>query len=122
MIRKAICILLVFVTLSSGFTKLFLYMGYELNKNYITNTFCENKAKPIMQCQGKCYLTKKIKQAEQSEQKQEKSSKHFFVEAFFTSADRFKYFTSQIDEFLSPNTLPYSLISDISIFHPPKSV
>lgn len=120
MFQKSLCLLLVFVTLSSGFTKLFLYAGYELNKDFISKTFCENKAKPLMQCNGKCYLAKKLKQAEQSEQKQEQANKHFFVEAFFTTSERFKYFTIQIDEFLPSSAHLYSFKSRCSIFHPPK--
>jgi hypothetical protein len=42
---------------------------YELNKEYIASTLCENKAKPKMQCNGKCYLSKKIKAQEKQEQK-----------------------------------------------------
>jgi hypothetical protein len=33
---------------------------YELNIDYITEKFCENKAKPELQCNGKCHLAKEL--------------------------------------------------------------
>lgn len=37
------------------------YVDYVLNKKYITENFCENKATPELQCNGKCHLAKQIK-------------------------------------------------------------
>ena len=33
---------------------------YELNIDYITEKFCENKDKPQLQCNGKCHLAKEL--------------------------------------------------------------
>lgn len=33
-----------------------IYTYYSLNKAYITQHFCENKAKPSLKCNGKCHL------------------------------------------------------------------
>lgn len=33
---------------------------YELNVEYITEKFCENKEKPQLQCNGKCHLAKEL--------------------------------------------------------------
>ena len=33
---------------------------YELNIEYITEKFCENKDKPQLQCNGKCHLAKEL--------------------------------------------------------------
>ena len=41
-------------------------MQYELNKEYITRTFCENKDKPKMHCNGKCHMAKMLKQEEKN--------------------------------------------------------
>lgn len=35
-------------------------MDYMVNYDYIVNTLCENKDKPEMHCNGKCYLTKEL--------------------------------------------------------------
>jgi hypothetical protein len=39
---------------------------YIINYDYITKVLCENKAKPVMHCNGKCHLMKELaKTAEQ---------------------------------------------------------
>lgn len=40
---------------------------YVMNYDYIVNVLCENKDKPQLKCDGKCYLSKQLaKEAEQS--------------------------------------------------------
>lgn len=34
---------------------------YNMNKEYIVSVLCENRNKPELGCNGKCYLDKKIK-------------------------------------------------------------
>lgn len=45
-------------------------LDYEIRKDYIAKTLCVNKNKPILLCNGKCYLAKKLAQAEKQEQRQ----------------------------------------------------
>lgn len=35
--------------------------SYELNKAYIIENFCINKDKPMMNCDGKCYLAEQMR-------------------------------------------------------------
>lgn len=42
--------------------------AYLLNKDFIARVLCINKEKPKMQCEGKCYLSKKLKEQEQQDQ------------------------------------------------------
>ncbi len=39
-------------------------LEYLVNYDYIKNELCENRQKPILMCNGKCYLQKKIIQQE----------------------------------------------------------
>ena len=39
------------------------YIGYQINKAYIAEALCENRDKPQMHCDGKCYLSKQLKKA-----------------------------------------------------------
>lgn len=67
MIRSIISILLIF-TLTAPFTlKLGLIVHYELNVQNITKTFCVNKDKPKMHCNGKCHLAKQLKKISQDD-------------------------------------------------------
>jgi ABC-type protease/lipase transport system fused ATPase/permease subunit len=42
---------------------------YHLNRDYIAATLCENKDNVTMNCNGKCYLNKKINEQEKHENK-----------------------------------------------------
>ena len=65
--RRFITYLLIFALISANFSRLFVYAGFELNRNYIAAKLCENRNKPWLHCNGKCYFMKKIKQAEEKE-------------------------------------------------------
>lgn len=43
---------------------------YQANKDYIARVLCENRDKPQLHCDGKCYLAKKLK-AQQDKQDKE---------------------------------------------------
>jgi hypothetical protein len=45
-------------------------VNFYLNQKSLAKTFCENKDKPEMKCNGKCYLAKKLKQIAQEEQEE----------------------------------------------------
>jgi hypothetical protein len=47
--------------LGQTFSKCFLVIDYQWNKRYITAILCENRDKPALKCEGKCYLSKKFR-------------------------------------------------------------
>ncbi|WP_431123365.1 hypothetical protein [Flagellimonas flava] len=58
-----------FVALSMMVRPLWPVVEYVANYDYIVTVLCENKEKPQLQCNGKCYLAKQLeKSAEQDEQ------------------------------------------------------
>ncbi|OSZ79595.1 hypothetical protein CAP35_15500 [Chitinophagaceae bacterium IBVUCB1] len=48
--------------------KLGIVAWYEANKTYVANVLCENKARPQMKCNGKCYLRKQLNKTENTQQ------------------------------------------------------
>ncbi len=63
-------------------------MNYEMNKTAITKKYCENKAKPKLQCDGKCHLKKQLKKEEKREkspfsENTKEQEVQFFAEADF---------------------------------------
>jgi len=46
---------------------------YEINKKEIADKLCVNKNKPMMHCNGQCYLGKQLKKAEENEKRQSQS-------------------------------------------------
>lgn len=43
---------------------------YNVNKEYITRVLCQNRDKPQLHCNGKCYLAKKLKEQQQKQDQQ----------------------------------------------------
>ena len=42
---------------------------YRINQDYIAKNLCVNRDKPMMNCNGQCFLAKKLQAAEDKEQK-----------------------------------------------------
>src|SRR5690606_11041889 len=74
MLIKPISIVLLISLLSANLSNVLVFAGFKMNQAYIAKTLCENRDKPVMMCGGKCYLKKKLKQAEEKEQKQERQA------------------------------------------------
>ena len=45
------------------------YLSYKINFKYISTVLCENKNKPVLQCNGKCHLQKELKKTAEEESK-----------------------------------------------------
>ena len=61
-------------------------ISYEINKDYIANNLCVNRAKPSCCCKGKCFLQKKLAADEDQQQpsgkttQRENSQVEFFID------------------------------------------
>src|SRR5215217_498147 len=119
MLVKPISILLLISLLSANLSSVLVYLGFEANKKYIAKELCENKNKPQLNCNGKCYLMKKLKQAQDKEQKQEQQSQKSQVQdAVVNKPLVFKqYAFAEINFHIPFSTgMPQSIKN--SIFHP----
>lgn len=54
---------------------------YQLNIDYIIETYCINKEKPELQCNGKCFLSKQLENTNDTQN--EKTTNIAIIEAFF---------------------------------------
>ena len=122
MLIKPISILLLFSLLTANCSSLLVFLGFEANQNYIAKELCENKDKPEMHCDGKCYLMKKLKQAEEKEKNQSRAAqKVHFQEALITHKTNFN-FLPQLIKVIKPVELPFALPRhSAAIFHPPQA-
>lgn len=57
------------------------FVYYAANIDYIIETYCINKDKPEMKCDGKCYLSKQLTSVSQEQSGLENDS--FILNAFF---------------------------------------
>jgi hypothetical protein len=121
MVRRFIAYLLVAALISVNFSCLFIYAGFELNRNYIAAHLCENRDKPWLHCNGKCYFMKKIKQAREKEKNdQRQSQKNLFQEALFTRKPDVRFY-SQVLQVMQVPTQHIALpVVDLPIFQPPQ--
>lgn len=68
--KSAVYIFLVFILMFSHINKLWVLTDFAINQDYISKTFCVNKDKPMLNCNGKCYLAQKLKEQAEKEKKQ----------------------------------------------------
>ena len=66
-LKATVSIVLCTVLLFLSFGKSALVLNYQINKKAIAETRCENRDKPEMHCDGKCYLAKQLKKADEKE-------------------------------------------------------
>jgi hypothetical protein len=71
MFRTIAAYVLVLALLTANCGQLFVYAGFALNQKYIATELCVNRDKPQLHCNGKCYLMRKLRQAEQKEKAHE---------------------------------------------------
>ena len=74
MINRLVAITLLLALVSANLSRFFVYAEFKANQKYIAASLCENRDKPQMHCNGKCYLMKKLKEAEEKEKKQEQAN------------------------------------------------
>lgn len=117
MFQRYIAILLIFCTLAANFTRLFVFAGFKLNQQYIASTLCENRDKPWLHCNGRCYFMKKIKAAQEKEKNTEQQTqKNLFQDANCAPVKKIN-FTSQLlqvfiarYQFMMPRLVPLDLL------------
>jgi hypothetical protein len=66
--KRGLIIVLVLVMLLQSSIRSIYVAYYQINQDYIASVLCINKAKPASSCNGKCYLSKKMKEQEKQEQ------------------------------------------------------
>ncbi len=121
MFRSLISVILIAAVLTANYSRCFIYAGFELNTKYIAAKLCENIDKPMLNCKGKCYLAKKIKEAEEKEKGEERQSrKNYFQDAMMTQKLRIDY--PQVVASAQFFDLPFELPQSAgSVFHPPQA-
>ncbi|MDB5086273.1 MAG: hypothetical protein JWR09_267 [Mucilaginibacter sp.] len=127
MLKQLTAYFLIFSLLAVNFSRFFIFVGFELNKNYIAANLCDNRDKPWLHCNGKCYFAKKIKQAQENERKEAAKDNFSRLEvSFFQEPFKLAFIEPVI---LDDNkgsfpqyTYQYTNHYIDAIFRPPKSL
>ncbi len=121
MVKRLTAFVLIFSLLSVSFSRFFIFAGFELNKNYIASKLCENRDKPWMHCNGKCYFAKKIKQAQENEKNEERQSqKNLFQDAFVGQASPLKFQNQLLNIINTPYKPGVLSAFNGTLFRPPQ--
>ncbi len=120
---------MVFILILAIFLKpVFPVIEYIVNYDYISTVLCENKAQPIMQCNGKCHLMKELAKAADAEKPSSSDKKNTLldkVDLMFESTNAF------VLQFYPNNTKSkinaayanlYSHLNADLFFHPPARI
>jgi hypothetical protein len=70
MLRQLLTYTLIASLLLQLFSREAVVMSFELNREYIAKTLCENRDRPALNCNGQCYLAKKLKEQHEREDRE----------------------------------------------------
>jgi hypothetical protein len=71
--KRIVIVILITILVAPFLMKSYTYFDYYISIDTIIEKFCENKDKPEMQCNGKCYLNKQVAVIDGVNMNQEKS-------------------------------------------------
>lgn len=121
--KSFIAIVLAFTFLFQSSGKLIVVIKYALNKEFVSKVLCENKAKPILKCNGKCHLKKELQKEEKKENAPANNSKEKFevqFSSFPINSDTFHFIVNTTElnvVYVQHNSSKH--LEDI--FHPPQA-
>ena len=79
--------ILMILILTQTFSKWLVVLEYSINKDFITEKLCVNKARPQLKCKGKCQMMKRLAEEEKqnSSNTTNSTSKINIQETLFTT-------------------------------------
>lgn len=76
---------------------------FKLNREYIAKVLCENRKRPELHCDGKCYLAKKLRQQKEKQDKETSEKVHNIPVIQLFTPQRYTYnFEPETVEFREP--------------------
>ena len=117
--------ILILLLMGQTFSKWFVVISFNLNRDYIAKNLCENRYRPVLNCKGNCVLMKKMKQEEKQEQNAPAPVKIEIASIVLSSRSFFA--TAETPVFIS--TARYTIAGNsgkpvdraAAIFHPPSA-
>lgn len=126
MIRRLLTYTLITSLLLQLFSREVIVMSFQLNRDFIAKNLCVNRNRPQLNCNGKCYLAKKLKdQHEREDRETTERIQNMPVLALFCT-DLFSFaFADAIGD--ATSSLPVSYYQQLpyaaplqGIFQPPR--
>lgn len=114
----------IFIIFTIALRPLMPLVDYAVNYDFINKNLCENRSKPQLLCNGKCYLKKEMAKASENQTKNDsRISISGFTDTFIID-ENFTFFTITDYNFESSNSnselnFSYKFNLFSNIFHPP---
>ncbi|PWG82482.1 hypothetical protein DDR33_01040 [Pararcticibacter amylolyticus] len=122
MFLRLTAILLIPLMIGVSFSRMLVYAAFELNRNYIASTLCENRERPWLHCDGKCYLAKKMKQVEEKEKNEERQTQKNLIQDSFLPVSFPVVFTTRLLRVIEiPYNKPVITGYPSIIYQPPRA-
>jgi len=124
-LKKIFSILIIFSIILPYVTKVGILIDFKINQDFIAKVLCINQDKPMLACNGKCYLAKQLKKTESNDKKNAPNSKREKVETLYlwpksiTDIYRIPKKNSTLNITFHKNKL-HSFTYLIDIYRPPK--
>lgn len=123
MIYRILSIFLIPLMMGLSFSKVFVFAAFELNRSYIVANLCENRDKPMLHCNGKCYLAKRLKQAEQKEKAHDLEVQKSLSQDVYTPSSFVICFSTNIVQLINtPYTGTPCSGFPLGLIQPPKGI
>lgn len=124
--RNALVYLLLLVTMLPIVSPWGTIAYYHVNKEYIARVLCENRDKPQLHCDGKCYLAKKLKaqQDKQDKETTERVQNTPVLQLFYQATLSFQFRSASAllcRAGLSAYRFPSYQSPSMGLFRPPRS-
>ena len=125
-LKRLLSIVLLLSFLAPSLIKVVIFIDFKLNQDYIARVLCINKEKPLIMCNGKCYLSRQLGKVKEKEEKnalisaEEKTAETLYIQEIKNP------FPGIICETLSES--PFIEVLDLyassyirEVFHPPRT-
>ncbi|MCW3080515.1 hypothetical protein [Segetibacter sp.] len=119
---KRLCtIFLLTVFVLQTFSRMVVEADYFVNRSYIAKYLCINNKKPQLQCGGKCYLSKKLKQQDKQDQQTSNDKKPKFETSLYIVSTSTEILSDREFEKKEYFSAPTGVSSNYhhSVFRPP---
>lgn len=118
--KSIVAIIVFFALLAQTFQMVVIEANFFINRDFIANNLCENKARPQMHCNGHCQLKKELEKQEKKSAPQKLQEVNPFLISYV------QIFPLQPVAPLTKNFIPYQPLHGVNyadaIMHPPSEV
>lgn len=120
--KQVMSIVLILLLSAQCLIQLGFVASYQFNKEYIVKSFCKNRDIPEMNCEGKCFLKKRLADAEKHERQASGIEKQLEMPLFLIVIDGHTAVGSFARTESNPSLITnYMHITYVNIFHPPSA-